>query len=172
MFGSSRCQILNIINLWRAVSVIYLLYNSSINIGVAANKNMFNNNVQTLSGSTAKADSAVEIALRIWKQTGRDEKLVALMNSMHKTGVGFRAVEEAVARTQRLKYGSCNNNISGGAGGRYAPRRKSEQGNIPRDEEEVKAIMKKKLKSATTDWKNSLKQKKQMREDLVAELGG
>ena len=49
MFGSSRCQILNIINLWRAVSVIYLLYNSSINIGVAANKNMFNNNVQTLS---------------------------------------------------------------------------------------------------------------------------
>lgn len=49
MFGSSRCQILNIINLWRAVSVIYLLYNSSINIGVAANKNMFNNIVQTLS---------------------------------------------------------------------------------------------------------------------------
>ena len=49
MFGSSRCQILNIINLWRAVSVIYLLYNSSINIGVTANKNMFINNVQTLS---------------------------------------------------------------------------------------------------------------------------
>ena len=49
MVGSSRCQHLNIIHLWRAVSVIYLLYNSSINIGVTANKNMFNNNVQTLS---------------------------------------------------------------------------------------------------------------------------
>ena len=49
MFGSSRCQPLNIINLWRAVSVIHLLYNSSINIGVTANKNMFSNNVQTLS---------------------------------------------------------------------------------------------------------------------------
>ena len=47
MFGSSRFQPLNIINLWRAVSVINLLYNSSINIG--ANKNMLNNNVQTLS---------------------------------------------------------------------------------------------------------------------------
>ena len=32
----------------RAVSVIHLLYNSSINIGVTANKNMFINNVQTL----------------------------------------------------------------------------------------------------------------------------
>ena len=49
MFGSSRCQILNIINLWIVVSVIYLLYNSSTNIGVTANKNMFINNVQTLS---------------------------------------------------------------------------------------------------------------------------
>ena len=49
MFGSSRCQPLNIINLWRAVSVIHLLYNNSINIGVIANKNMFNNDVQTLS---------------------------------------------------------------------------------------------------------------------------
>ena len=48
MFGSSHCQPLNIINLWRAVSVIHLLYNSSINIGVTANKNMFTNNVQTL----------------------------------------------------------------------------------------------------------------------------
>ena len=171
MVGSSRCQHLNIIHLWRAVSVIYLLYNSSINIGVTANKNMFNNNVQTLSGSTAEADSAVEIALRIWKQTGRDEKLAVLMNSMHKAGVGFGEVEEAVARTQRLKFGSCNNNTLG-VGGRYVPGRKSEQVNIPRDEEEVKAIMKKKLKSATTDWKNSLKQKKQLREDLVAELGG
>ena len=98
MFGSSRCQILNIINLWRAVSVIYLLYNSSINIGVTSNKNMFIDNVQTLSGSTAKADSAVEIALRIWKQTGRDKRLAALMNSMHKACVGFREVEETVAQ--------------------------------------------------------------------------
>ena len=52
MFGSSHCQPLNIINLWRAVSVINLLYNSSINIEVTANKNMFNNNVQTLSFRT------------------------------------------------------------------------------------------------------------------------
>ena len=49
MFGSSRCQPLNIINLWRAVSVIHLLYNSGINIRVTANKNIFSNNVQTLS---------------------------------------------------------------------------------------------------------------------------
>jgi hypothetical protein len=49
MFGRIRCQPLNIINLWRAVSVLHLLYNSSINIGVTANKNMFSNNVQTLS---------------------------------------------------------------------------------------------------------------------------
>ena len=49
MFGSSCCQILNVINLWRAVSVIYLLYNSSINRGVTANKNIFINHVQTLS---------------------------------------------------------------------------------------------------------------------------
>ena len=49
MFGSSRCQPLNIINLWRVVSVIHLLYNSSINIEVTENNNMFNNNVQTLS---------------------------------------------------------------------------------------------------------------------------
>ena len=49
MFGSSRCQPLNIINLLRAVSVIHLLYNISINIGVTANKNMFKNNVQTIS---------------------------------------------------------------------------------------------------------------------------
>ena len=51
MFGSSHCQPVNIINLWRAVSVIHLMYNSSINIGVTANKNMFINNVQTLSGN-------------------------------------------------------------------------------------------------------------------------
>jgi hypothetical protein len=45
MFGSSRCQTLNIINLFRAVLVIHLLNNRSINMGVTANKNMFNNNV-------------------------------------------------------------------------------------------------------------------------------
>ena len=39
------------VHFWRAVSVIHLLYNSRINIGVTANKNMFDNNVQTLSGS-------------------------------------------------------------------------------------------------------------------------
>ena len=33
LFGSSHCQPLNIINLWRAASVIHLLYNSGINIG-------------------------------------------------------------------------------------------------------------------------------------------
>ena len=47
MFGSS------IINLWRAVSVIHLLYNISINRGVTANENMFINNVQTLSEEIA-----------------------------------------------------------------------------------------------------------------------
>ena len=69
------------------------MYNSSINIGVTPNKNIFNNNVQTLSCSTAKADSAAEIALRIWKQTGYDEKLAAMMNSMHKIGLEFKEVE-------------------------------------------------------------------------------
>ena len=44
----------------------------------------------------SKAYSAVEIVLRIWKQTGCDEKLAAMMNSMHKIGVGFKEVEEAV----------------------------------------------------------------------------
>ena len=67
MVGSSRCQHLNIIHLWRAVSVIYLLYNSSINIGVTANKNMFNNNVQTLSffffqTCDEKVESLAEVA--------------------------------------------------------------------------------------------------------------
>ena len=38
MFGSSHCRPLNIINLRRRVLVIHLLYNSSINIGVIANK--------------------------------------------------------------------------------------------------------------------------------------
>ena len=47
-FGSSRCQPLKIMNLWRAVSVIHLLYNSGTNIGVTANKSMFSKNAQTL----------------------------------------------------------------------------------------------------------------------------
>jgi hypothetical protein len=34
------------------------LYNSSINIGVTANKNMFSNNVQTLSSSTNKKQNS------------------------------------------------------------------------------------------------------------------
>ena len=48
--GSLGDRMFNLIPraLRRAVSVIHLLYNSTINIGVTANKNMFINNVQTL----------------------------------------------------------------------------------------------------------------------------
>ena len=84
MFGSSRCQILNIINLWRAVSVIYLLYNSSINIGVAANKNMFNNNVQTLSCSYSVSlinDFGIQPPyLGKWKTTSIFKKMEDVLN--------------------------------------------------------------------------------------------
>jgi hypothetical protein len=38
------------------VSVIHFMYNSSINRGVTANKNMFSNNVQTLSGNIFEDD--------------------------------------------------------------------------------------------------------------------
>ena len=56
-------------------------------------------------------------------------KACSWLNSMHKIGVGFREVEEAVAWTHGLKFGSCNNNILGG--GRYAPGRRRVQANIP-----------------------------------------
>ena len=48
--GSLGDRMFNLIPraLRRAVSLIHLLYNSSINIGVTAYKNMFINNVQTL----------------------------------------------------------------------------------------------------------------------------
>ena len=46
MFGSSSCQPLDIIKLWRAVSVINLINNSSINLVVTANKNMLTNNLE------------------------------------------------------------------------------------------------------------------------------
>ena len=132
---------------------------------------MFTNISFSVTGPTAKADSAVGTALRIWKQTGRDEKLVALMNSMHKTGVGFREVEDAVAKTQWLKYTSDNQFSSFSAHGRYDPgRRKKDLDGIPRDEEAVEDIMK--LQRATTDWKKGLAEKKKLREDLVAEFGG
>jgi hypothetical protein len=49
IFFQRKKILVNIINLWRAVSVIHLLYKSNINKGVTANKNMFINNVQTLS---------------------------------------------------------------------------------------------------------------------------
>ena len=48
MPGSTRCQPNNIIQLWRVIPVINLLY-SIVNKGVTAKINMFFNNVQILS---------------------------------------------------------------------------------------------------------------------------
>jgi hypothetical protein len=49
IFFQRKTILVNIINLWRAVSVKHLFYNSCTNKGVTANKNRVNKNVQTLS---------------------------------------------------------------------------------------------------------------------------
>ena len=119
---------------------------------------MNNYSSSVITGPTATAGSALVNAQCIYKKCGREESLVALMNSMHKTGIGFREVEDAVARVQQLKCS--NNSISGG--GRP----------VPRNEEEVKKIMKKKLRSCTKDWRRTLVEKQEARALLVEELGG
>ena len=45
-------------------------------------------------------------AMHVWEAIGREEKLVALINSMHKTGIGFREVEESVQRLEDTKWSS------------------------------------------------------------------
>ena len=48
----------------------------------------------------------IEQAFQTWEALGREEQLVALMNSMHKTGIGFRDVEESVQRLEDIKWSS------------------------------------------------------------------
>ena len=56
----------------------------------------------------------IERAVETWEALGREEQLVALMNSMHKTGVGFRDVEESVQRLEDIKWSSKVSKRGGG----------------------------------------------------------
>ena len=96
-------------NIYWAVTLIIKIVH--LNISCGANK-MNNYSSSVITGPTATAGSALVNAQCIYKKCGREELLVALMNSMHKTGIGFREVEDAVAKVQQLKCS--NNSISGG----------------------------------------------------------
>ena len=94
-------------NIPRGSLVIYLLCIIVLNLNtqMTAKTNM-SNIVISVTEPTPKGGTAVENALKIWERVGRDEKLAALMKSMHKNGVGFKEVEEAVANIQFLKFGN------------------------------------------------------------------
>jgi hypothetical protein len=87
----------------------------NLNTQLTAKTNMSIDIVISVTEPTPKGGLAVENALKIWERVGRDEKLAALMKSMHKNGVGFKEVEEAVANIQFLKFG--NGTTKGGGGG-------------------------------------------------------
>ena len=135
------------------IKIVHLILNISC---CASNMNNYSSSV--ITGPTATAGLALENAQSVYKRCGREESLVALMNSMHKTGIGFREVEEAVAKVQQLKWQTKGVNGEGKT--------------LSRNEEEVKRIMKGKLRSVTKDWRKTLAEKQEARALLVEELGG
>ena len=68
--------------------------------------NMFNKQISSTNLATQRwgPSPGIEGAVETWEALGREEQLVALMNSMHKTGIGFRDVEESVQRLEDIKW--------------------------------------------------------------------
>ena len=109
-------------------------YNISYRINILIGLTLINMFIKTkqISYSTLAqtqrwgSSPGIEEAFQIWEALGREEQLVALMNSMHKTGVGFRDVEESVQCLEDIKWSSKVSKGGGGTkyiAGRYCPQK-------------------------------------------------